>query len=214
MALSDRIKLVLKEHNLSQYDLAKRMGVSQATVAFWCTGRTKNLRGDYAAKLSKLFGYDPGWLANGVGLSKINSVGTPALEPAKIGTQKIPLIELKNIGKPTLEMVSQYLLTDMKTSNHAFAIAIKDSSMLPKFEVGDRVIIDPEIEPIPGDFVVVRVDNNEPIFRKIKELGTDTEGNRLYEFVPLNSDFSVIQSNRHSIEILGTMLEYRKYRKL
>ena len=53
-------------------------------------------------------------------------------------------------------MLSQYLLTDMKISDNAFAVAIKDSSMMPKFEVGDRVIIDPEVPPIPGDFVIVK----------------------------------------------------------
>lgn len=214
MALSDRIKLVLKENNLSQYELAKRMGTSQATIAFWCTGRTKNLRGDYAAKLSRLFGYDAGWLANGIGLPRPFYSGQEALSPAEIGTKKIPLIEFKDIGKPINTMLSQYLLTDMKISDNAFAVAIKDSSMMPKFEVGDRVIIDPEVPPIPGDFVIVKIDNNEPIFRKIRELGPDSSGKLQYEFVPLNDDYSTISSERHQFEIIGTMLEHRKYRKL
>jgi len=102
----------------------------------------------------------------------------------------------------------------MKISDNAFAVAIKDSSMMPKFEVGDRVIIDPEVPPIPGDFVIVKIDNNEPIFRKIRELGPDSSGKLQYEFVPLNDDYSTISSERHQFEIIGTMLEHRKYRKL
>ena len=212
MALSDRIKLVLEENQLSQYELAKRMNVSQATVAFWCTGRTKNLRGDYASKLSRLFGYDQSWLSDGIGSPYSIPAVHSNIAMAEIGTRRIPLIEFNKIGSDIETQLYPYLLTDMETSDKAYAVAIKDSSMLPKFEIGDRVIIYPEVRPIPGDFVIARIDEKEPIFRKIRELSADGDNTR-YEFVPLNDDFSVIRSDRHVIEILGTMIEHRKYRK-
>lgn len=210
MALSDRIKIVLQENHISQYELAKRLNVSQATVAFWCTGRTKNLRGDYASKLSRLFGYSLQWLTDGIPPQRPSE---HSLSPAEIGARRIPLIEFKDIPFPIDGKVYPYLLTDMDISDRAFAVAIKDSSMLPKFEVGDRIIIDPEVQPVPGDFVIVRIDDQEPIFRKLKDRGSDASGNALFEFIPLNDDFPVIRTDRHKVEIIGTMMEYRKYRK-
>lgn len=55
---------------------------------------------------SRLFGYDAGWLANGIGLPRPVYSGQEALSPAEIGTKKIPLIEFKDIGKPINTMLS------------------------------------------------------------------------------------------------------------
>ncbi|WP_290432872.1 S24 family peptidase [uncultured Parasutterella sp.] len=211
--LSERVKSAMTAAGISQVALARACNISQPSVASWLNGTTKTLKAETAVAAAKALNVNVRWLVDGTGSPEITVASKSNIEPAEIGTRRIPLIEFKFIAQPIDPQLYPYLLTDMETSDKAYAVAIKDSSMLPKFEIGDRVIVDPEVRPVPGDFVIVRVDSNEPIFRKIRELGTDINGNIQYEFVPLNDDFSVIRSDRHSIEILGTMLEYRKYRK-
>lgn len=57
MNLAERIKLVLNETGLNKSQFASKIKVTPATVAYWCSGRTKHLRGDYASRISRVFGY-------------------------------------------------------------------------------------------------------------------------------------------------------------
>ncbi len=214
MNLAERIKLVLDETNLNRSQFANKIGVTPATVAFWCSGRTKNLRGDYASKISRIFGYAPFWLSEGKGPIKPdskNEFSFPLVHD--LDTEKVPLLKFEDIGNPDRIKGDSFLLTDRKMSLNSYAVEIVDSAMAPIFEKGERVIIDPEIKPRPGDFVVVQFSQEVPVFRKFRVLGMDPDGNKVFEFVPINSDYPSIKSNQIDSKILGTMTEHRKYRR-
>ena len=49
--------------------------------------------------------------------------------------------------------------SDVRGKN-AFAIRIKGDSMEPEFVAGDVVIVNPHIEAKPGDYVIVKNENN------------------------------------------------------
>ncbi|WP_289367904.1 S24 family peptidase [Pantoea stewartii] len=49
-----------------------------------------------------------------------------------------------------------YLLVEDDCSDGTFGLVIEGNSMSPKFNPGDKIIVDPEVYPIPGDFVVAR----------------------------------------------------------
>lgn len=140
--------------------------------------------------------------------------------PVPIGGNRIPMINYVQAGIWTDVVDSlqpgdadDWLMTDLRLSNHAFALEIKGDSMLPEFKSGDRVIIDPEIAPQPGDFVVAKNGGNEATFKKYRPRGTDESGNTIFELVPLNEDFESLRSDQQPIRIVGTMVEHRKYRK-
>lgn len=211
--LAERIKLVLDETGLNKTQFASKIKVTPATVAYWCSGRTKHLRGDYASRISRVFGYETFWLSEGQGPKLItNESGFPLV--SALDTEKIPLIQIEDVEDRTKWESDSFILTDQKMSNNAFAIEIKDSSMYPAFKVGDRVIIDPNVKAAPGDYVIVKVQNETPIFRKLKILGISSDMIPIYEFLPLNSDFPPVQSDRLETKILGVMTEHRRYRPI
>ncbi len=107
----------------------------------------------------------------------------------------------------------EYLLTDMNLSHHAFALEITGLSMMPDFKPGDRIIVDQEVGPQPGDFVVARNGGFEATFKKYRPRGLDQYGNDIFELVPLNDDFPTLYSNREQLTIIGTMVEHRRYYK-
>lgn len=140
--------------------------------------------------------------------------------PAVIGTRRVPLISYVQAGcwtettdPATVGDGFEYLLTDLELSGSAFALEIQGDSMLPEFRPGDRIIIDPEVCPNPGDFVVAKNGEEEATFKKYRPRGMTDRGGLIFELVPLNEDFAPLRSDQTPIRIVGTMVEHRKYRK-
>lgn len=99
---------------------------------------------------------------------------------------------------------------DDDASEWAVFVEIKGDSMLPEFKPGDRVRIDPEVSPRPGDFVAARNSELEATFKKYRVRGIDHMGHELFELVPLNDDYPTLRSDEHSLTVIGTMTEHRR----
>lgn len=146
--------------------------------------------------------------------------GAANVGPAPLGSRRIPLISHVQAGCMT-EIVDPYsvgdaadwLITDLDLSSAAFALEIKGESMLPEFSPGDRVIIDPSIIPDPGNYVVAKNGDNEATFKKYRPRGINERGDQVFELVPLNEDYPSLRSDVSHIQIIGTMVEHRRYRK-
>lgn len=145
---------------------------------------------------------------------------TSNVSPAAIGTRRVPLISYVQAGlwteatdTATVGDGFEYLLTDLELSGSAFALEIEGESMLPQFRPGDRVIVDPDVVPQPGDFVVAMNGGHEATFKKYRPRGVDQAGNDVFELMPLNEDFAPMRSDQVHIRIVGTMMEHRQYRK-
>lgn len=141
-----------------------------------------------------------------------------------VGTTRVPLISYVQAGDLTEIMddhapgaAAEYLLTDLPVSKYTFALEIRGTSMLPEFKEGDRVIIDPAVRPQPGDFVAAKsVDHHghgEATFKKYRPRGLNDRGQEVFELSPLNDDFPSLRSDSTPLEIIGTMVEHRRYRR-
>jgi len=146
--------------------------------------------------------------------------GVANITPTPIGSRRIPLISYVQAGHMT-EVVDSYqvgdgaewILTDLELSPSAFALKIKGDSMLPEFREGDTVIIDPLVQPLPGDFVVAKNGVNEATFKKYRPRGANDRGESVFELVPLNEDYPSLRSDITPVRIIGTMVEHRRYRR-
>ncbi len=107
----------------------------------------------------------------------------------------------------------EFLLTDLELSDNAFALEIEGNSMTPDFNEGDRVIVDPAIQPRPGDFVVAKNGREEATFKKYRARGIGADGREAFELIPLNPDYPTISSEHDHVRIIGVMVEHRRYRK-
>ena len=106
-----------------------------------------------------------------------------------------------------------YLLTQTDLGPHAFALTVRGESMEPEFKEGDTIIIDPDVKPSPGDFVVAKNTREEATFKKYRPRGVNELGEQVIELVPLNEDFPSLRSDYTPLLIIGTMMEHRRYRK-
>ncbi|OTP93228.1 S24 family peptidase [Gilliamella apicola] len=205
--IGQRIRRTRKALNLTQKDLAKTLTeATHGSISQWesdtTTPSAKNLY-----DLSIALECDFVWLLNGGKKSNI--------APASLKSFKVPLINCSQVvllnqpekldDLPNIE----YLMTSLNVSKGSFAIRIDEDSMEPEFKQGDIVIIDPEIKPTPGEFVVAVKNKNEAaIFKKYRELGDNQ-----FELTPLNPDYRTDSTVDKQIKIVGTMVEHRIFRR-
>jgi SOS-response transcriptional repressor LexA len=136
---------------------------------------------------------------------------TNGLSPATIGTRKLPLINEKQvtdyINNNNFES-DNFVYTERNLSLKAFALDITDDSMSPRFNKGEAVVVDPEVEPEPGDYVVASVGINSYL-RQYKLRGLDS-----FDLAPLNDVYPTISSDEHNgVKIIGTVVEHREFFK-
>ncbi len=218
MTLAERIREAIQHSGKTQAQIATETGKSPGAVTQWLDGATKSLRADTAAALERATGYSATWLVTGKGPKLVASMSNIA--PAPVGGKSIPLISYVQAGAWTDVVdtfqpgdADDFLLTDLELSGNAFALEIKGDSMLPEFKPGDRVIIDPVIQPQPGDYVVAKNGEDEATFKKYRPRGVNERGDVVFELVPLNEDYPSMRSDVTPIRIVGTMVEHRKYRR-
>jgi SOS-response transcriptional repressor LexA len=133
---------------------------------------------------------------------------------------RVPLISHVQAGMMT-EAVDPFslgdgfeiVLTHIPVSPRTFALRIKGESMLPKYNPGDVVIIDPEVAPQAGDMVVAKNTEEEATFKKYRPRGTNERGEMTFELVPLNEDFATLHSERDHLHIIGVEIEHRTFRR-
>lgn len=214
--LGQRIKEQRKALKLTQVDLARKMqGVSHAAISQWENDTTKP-NAENLLDLSIIFNCEFSWLLRGSPKRDKPSAVTPY---SPIDDIRLPIYDWHSLDKlkecDTTQLVkptTEYIMTDFKMSKNAFGLKIKDDSMSPEFEIGDVIIIDPNVEPQAGEFVIAQY-GLEFIFRKYK-LDNDNSGElKHFILIPLNDDYGKLHSENVKLNIIGTMVEHRIYRR-
>lgn len=218
MALGANVRKLREAAGLTQTQLADAAGMEQQALA--AIEKRDSKSSSFLPNLAKALNVSTNELLG------VQESGSPFgksygnVFPAPTSSARVPLISFVQAGVWTGIVddfepgaANDYLLTDLELSRSAFALEIKGDSMLPEFRPGDRVIIDPEVSPSPGDFVVAKNSEDEATFKKYRPRSIDAAGNIVFELVPLNEDYPSMRSDIVSIRIVGTMIEHRKYRK-
>lgn len=112
-------------------------------------------------------------------------------------------------GLPRLGDALDVELGKETVSARSFFLQIEDDSMAPEFREGDRVLIDPDARPQPGDCVAAK-SPKQVLFRKYRLRGISACGEEVFELVPFNEDHPVMGSDEHELSVIGAMLELRR----
>ena len=207
--LGTRLRTLRKQRKLTQGQLGKALGVSDVTVGYW--ERDLNVPGGKSlTKLAQYLGVTEGFLL--YGHEEEANVGT-----APVTAQQIPIISYVQAGAwspecdaRNLDGTIDYILTSEFHSYSTFALKVKGKSMEPDFVEGDVIIVDPELHPGPGDYVVAKNGSDEATFKKYRARGVSESGEEIFELVPLNEDYAVRNSANEKIRIVGVVVEHRR----
>lgn len=213
---SARLKAAMDKRGVTVSALAGGMGVSYQAVKRVLDGLSKAFSAANNTKAAAFLSVRPDWLATGEGLMDTTAFDTN-VQRAHEGVRRFPVISYIQAGNLT-EISNPYGPGDGfdvefgedDASQWAFFLEIKGDSMLPEFRPGERVLIDPEVTPSPGDYVAARNTKQGATFKKYRVRGISESGQEIFELVPLNSDYPVLRSDEHHLEIIGTMIEHRR----
>lgn len=208
-SLGGRVRALRMEKRLTQGQLGKAVGVSDVTVGYW--ERDQNTPGGLKlSKLASVLGVSETYLLYG-------KEDESNIAPAPIGSMKVPVISYVQAGVWTpecdarnLEGNIDYVFSTGNFSQGTFALKIKGKSMEPDFVEGDLILIDPELSPQPGDYVVAKNGEDEATFKKYRARGVTEDGKEIFELVPMNEDFAVRSSAKERFNIIGVLVEHRR----
>lgn len=104
---------------------------------------------------------------------------------------KVPIISWVRAGEFTectdntqAEETTEWIGTTTKPQTYTFALRIIGDSMEPLFTEGMLIIIEPEFEALPGDYVIAK-NGDEATFKQLIKDGSD------YYLKPLNSRYPI-----------------------
>lgn len=215
--LSERLKLALKKSGLKKVDLARACGITRAAVGFWFSGQTQALDGANLANAAKALGVSSYWLATGKGpITETLQATTDTVYGIRLGGPRaLPIISYVQAGA-WREIVDsfppggadEYVKPRNEHGPHSFALYVEGDSMTPEFNAGDIIIVDPDIAPNPGNYVIARNHSREATFKKYRPRGRDADGREVFELVPLNDDYATLRSDQDGAVIIGTVVEH------
>lgn len=131
-------------------------------------------------------------------------------------TKRIPLLSYVQAGLMTdLGQCSydEWLEVDDSMPDTSYALRIEGASMEPLFQAGEIVIINTELAPHPGDYVVARLaecSEGETTLKQYAVVGLDKFGRDIFELRSLNPLFPTFSSRELKIDVLGVVVESRK----
>ena len=224
---AERFKAARERAGISQRALGRRIGYSGSAISQWEAGviEADNIRVAALEMAAGIMGVSVRYLRTG---KEDDSRGeVPAgLRAAQPDVRQLPVISMvqAGLGREAADpyprgYAEQSVSVDTELARDlgrlAFALEIIGESMLDEFHPGDIVIIDPSVKPLPGDYVVARMeDDGSATFKKYRSRGRDTEGHEVFELVPLNPDYPTITVNAANPgSIIGTMMEHRRRRR-
>lgn len=204
MALKDRIKEA--QGDLSKAAFARAVGVTGASVTQWLDGTTKSLKGDVATKMERATGYRADWILNGRLPKRVDNVergpdvrGTvPLLSDVQAGMYR-EFVDNFHPGDGGAEAIP----TTVPINKHTFALRVVGDSMEPRFTAGMILIVEPEMEPNPGDFVIAKNGDDETTFKQLTKDGAEwflKPLNERYPIKPLgeNRIIGVVRAATHN----------------
>jgi SOS-response transcriptional repressor LexA len=206
--MKNRIKALREAQSLSQDDLAKRAGTTRQQI-FRLEKNQRRLSDVWIERLARALDCDPTELIGAAMAQRVPAVpALPVIDSVQAGDWTPPADPYaKGQG-----MALVYPATPV--GPRAFALEIRGDSMEPEFHAGDRVIVDPDVTPLPGDYVVAKLeDEQETTFKKFRPKGGKGKS-AIVELVPLNPDWPVLTIEpKHPGRIVATMVEHHRYRR-
>ena len=139
-----------------------------------------------ARSIEESAGLPPGWL-DSVGDGQNTAVGpvihgrVPLISNVQAGMYKDLVDNLLQPGDTAYELIP----TTVPIKRHTFALRVVGDSMEPRYVEGDVLVVEPEMDPTPGDLVIAKNGDGETTFKQLVKDGAD------WYLKPLNDRYPI-----------------------
>ena len=204
MDFADRLRQQRKFLNLTQAQLAKKAGMTQQMIQQLET--RKVLTTGRMVTLATALGVRPEWLAAGQSPMTAKEAANVAPGPPIRG--KVPLISWVSAGvwREAIDPLEPgdaeaWIETTSPVMRHTFALRVQGDSMEPDFPAGVLIVVEPDLDPQPGDYVIAK-NGDEATFKQLVKDGADwylKPLNPRYPIKPLESPCKIIGVVREAV---------------
>lgn len=172
--LGNALKRLMFEKNITQADLAKKLGVAQATIYKIVSGKSTRPHASTLAALAKYFDVTIEQLKEGLEQkpSQEQNIDIGKYLTTQPKTILIPLISWEDLKKPSFPVFvdcNEHVVGLPPLGENSFAIPMNDTSMEPQFSLGTTLIFDPSRVAMNNSFVLVWLqENSNFVFRQLQ----------------------------------------------
>lgn len=206
LAIGRRIKACMEARQLDQSSVARALGIEPQSVQQWICGQTSP-RGYRIKALAALLDVEPWEL---LGIDRDANPHTPVPPPSSSASliRRVPRLSWVSAGQfrevPSPPPVDEWDMPSEPMSPQAFSLRVDGDSMEPEFPNGCIIFVEPQSQPLNGDYVVATLDEtNQATFKQLV-----IDGSRRY-LKPLNPRYPIIPADP-SAQICGVVREMRK----
>lgn len=210
--IGDRIRLARESRGLDQIKFANLIGIAARTLQRWEKGEQVP-DSEFAVRISKQTRTHVGWILTGEGpmrkIARQDNVFPLHRESLMRGIRLVEIPVLASVPAGTLtagfttEHAERYVTVDDVRDPKAFALVVKGTSMSPRIENGDIVVVSPQQEVRSGDICVIRV-NDEDVLKKIKIEGA------YVHLIPLNPVFDPVTVKKSEVSFIWKVVKVIK----
>jgi repressor LexA len=210
--IAQRIREARQSRQFDQATLAAKIDIATRTVQRWEKG-DQVPDSNYLMRIAKVTGVVAHWLLTGDGekfpteqqRSKLLSIPTSRYK--KVTLVSLPLLSSVPAGALSQrfhpDQAERHITVDDVRDPNAFALEVKGSSMAPRIENGDIIIVSPTHEVKSGDICVVRVDEEDTVKRiKIDE--------QFIHLIPLNPEYEPMVVRKRDVSFMWRVIKVIK----
>lgn len=214
--LAKLIKDARVKAGLSQYDLAKILGISRPAITAWENGTALPKR-QYTAALAKALNLSPNTI------DPLSFVGT--VEKVDLGVENFPILILNSCDVPhkqglaasmdaILSPIASGKLLVGSEYQHCYALEIVNAEMAPDYLLGDTVIVDPTLTMQNGDEVVISMPGKPSVIRRVLIRGQDETGFTVFDLTTPNVHIPTVTVTRETdAYVQGVIVEHRRKKR-
>ena len=166
MTTGERIKMLRKEHNITQEELGAKIGVQKAAIQKYEKGTVKNIKRDSLLKLAQILGTTPeyllGWDETPSNIEPINDsefVMIPIIGKVAAG--------ISCFAENNIVDYEPVLKSDVRDGEQYSFLRVVGDSMYPVFMEGDLVLVRCQSSVDSGSYAVVTIDGEDGVIKKV-----------------------------------------------
>lgn len=175
--LGTRLKDLRRTKKLTQQQLADAIGVSKTSVIYW--EKDENIpKHESMIALERVFNTTSDWLLTGKSSGRKLDNNVDIANKIELSGKPIPVISWVAAGSFSATEtvikdaeVEEWLPPNKDCGKNGYGLIVTGISMSPKFEIGDRIYVNPDIQTfdlISGDLVIVSCSGDtEATFKKL-----------------------------------------------
>lgn len=210
MELKDILKQRRLEVGLTLAEVAKLVGVSEATVSRWESGNIANMKRSRIAALAKALQVSPsvimGWEEPAPAKPSNPMEGLPpeCIPIEELHKKRVPLLGRISAGMPILavENIEGYEWTDNEMVDYALRVD-GDSMINARIHDGDVVMVSKQCQIDNGDIVVALINGDDATVKRFYQY------NDIVVLRPENPEYKEMQYHAGEVQLLGKVKELK-----